>query len=189
MSVFENFEIVNNEIVENRWIEWYHFGIPNEEGILREMARIAMLIFGHCLICTKLDGCYFVERKMPKFPQHTRCDCSKTNKNINEVKLKITAECDIRKITNYIFSDNSTKKHIFESWGYKIDNSLELKREMESQAKRQYSFGNYILKDLDKFGQRIAIETNLKGNIFYSGWLVCPEGKLKNTTPFGGWVK
>lgn len=60
---------------------------------------------------------------------------------------------------------------------------------MELQAKKQYSIGNYTLKDLDKYGQRIAIETKLKGNVFYSGWLVCPEGKLRNITPFGGWAK
>ncbi len=189
MSIFENFEIVNNEIVNNKWLEWYHFGIPNEEGIWRKITRIAMLIFGHCLICTKLDGCYFVERKTPKFPQHKQCDCGKLNKNINEVKLKINTECDIKKFTDYIFANNNSKKYIFESWGYDINNSIELKQEMELQSKKQYSIGNYILKDLDKYGQRISIEVNLKGNIFYSGWLVCPEGKLKNITPFGGWVK
>lgn len=189
MSIFENFEMVSNETVFNRWIEWEHFGIPNEEGEWREIARRVMLIFGHCLICTKLDGCYFVERKMPEFPQHQRCDCIKLNKNISEVKLKIGAVCDIRKFTDYIFANSSAKKHIFESWGYNKNNSMELKQEIELQAKKQYSIGNYILKDLDKYGQRIAIETNLKGNVFYSGWLICLEGKLKNTTPFGGWTK
>lgn len=148
-----------------------------------------MLIFGHCFICTKLDGCYFVERKMPKLPQHSKCDCCKLNRNINEVKLKVNAECDIKKITNYIFAENNAKKRIFESWGYNISDATELKQEMELQAKKQYSIGNYTLKDLDKYGQRIAIETKLKGNVFYSGWLVCPEGKLRNITPFGGWAK
>lgn len=189
MKVFENFEMVNGEIVDNRWIEWYHFGIPNKEGFWRKMSRNIMRIFGHCLICTKLDGCYFVERKMPDLPQHPRCDCKKKNKNIDEVKSKIYAECDIRKFTEYIFADNSSKKSIFESWGYNINNSLELKKEIEAQAVKQYSFGNYILKTLDEQGQRIAIKTNLKGNIFYSGWMVCPNGKLRNTTPFGGWIK
>lgn len=189
MSVFENFEIVNNEIVENKWGEWYHFGIPNEENIWREAARIAMLIFGHCLVCTKLDGCYFVKRKMPELPQHPKCDCSTLKKNIHEVKLKVSAECDVRKFTDYIFANGNAKGNLFESWGFNISNSEELKKEIETQAKKQYSIGNYVLKNLDKHGQRIAVETNLKGNIFYSGWLVCPEGKLKNTTPFGGWVK
>ena len=32
MSIFENFEMVDNQIVNNKWIEWNHFGIPNEAG-------------------------------------------------------------------------------------------------------------------------------------------------------------
>lgn len=29
----------------------------------------------------------------------------------------------------------------------------------------------------------------VNGQDFYSGWLVCPNGYIKNTTPFGGWIK
>lgn len=189
MNIFDNIEIVGDQIVNNNWIEWYHFAIPNEPGIWREVARMVMLIFGHCLICTKLDGCYFVERNMPKQPLHNRCDCDKIIKDINKVKIDINADCDIRKFTEYVFSQNIDKKTIFESWGYTIEDSDELKKEMETQAKKQYLMGNYILKGLDENGQRIAIQINLKGNMFYSGWMIYPNGKLKNTTPFGGWVK
>ena len=189
MSIFENFELVNNQIVNNKWIEWYHFGIPNELDEWRKLAIISFSIFGHCRICTNLDGCYFIERNMPPLPLHNKCDCKKLNKNINEVKSNIHAECDIRKFTEYIFSDNSGKKRIFESWGYTIKDSSILKKEIESQAEKQYSMGNYKLKGLDRQGQRIAIEINLKGNIFYSGWMVYPNGLIKNTTPFGGWIK
>ena len=45
----------------------------------------------------------------------------------------------------------------------------------------------YRLKNLDKNGQRLAIKTTLNGNNFYSGWIVEPEGIIRNTTPFGGW--
>ena len=38
-------------------------------------------------------------------------------------------------------------------------------------------------------GQRLAILINLKGTMFYSGWMLYPEGKIKNTTPFGGWIR
>lgn len=105
-----------------------------------------MLIFGHCLICTKLDGCYFVERKTPKFPQHKQCDCGKLNKNINEVKLKINTECDIKKFTDYIFANNNSKKYIFESWGYDINNSIELKQEMELQSKKTIFYWKLYIK-------------------------------------------
>ena len=111
MSIFENFEMVDNQIVNNKWIEWNHFGIPNELGAWRKVAIISFAVLGHCRICTNLDGCYFVERNMPEQPQHERCDCGKLNKNVTDVKSSIHAECDIRKFTEYIFSGNK-EKHI-----------------------------------------------------------------------------
>lgn len=44
------------------------------------------------------------------------------------------------------------------------------------------------MKNLDIMGQRIAIETTLNGISFYSGWIVEPNGVIRNTTPFGGWL-
>ena len=37
--------------------------------------------------------------------------------------------------------------------------------------------------------QRMAIPINLGEHKFYSGWLLCPEGLIRNTTPFGGWIR
>ena len=31
MSLFENFVYKNGEIVDNSWVKWFHFGIPDEE--------------------------------------------------------------------------------------------------------------------------------------------------------------
>ena len=39
------------------------------------------------------------------------------------------------------------------------------------------------------YGQRLAIRVNIAGKSFYTGWLLEPEGKIRNTTPFGGWIK
>ena len=80
------------------------------------------------------------------------------------------------------------KKNLFESWGFSINNSNYLKNEFERQALEQYLNGNYVLKNLDIMGQRIAIETTLNGISFYSGWIVEPNGVIRNTTPFGGWL-
>ena len=52
-----------------------------------------------------------------------------------------------------------------------------------------YLVGNYLLKNLDSNGQRLAIPVILAGKTFYTGWMLEPEGKIRNTTPFGGWVK
>ncbi len=186
-SAFDNIVVINDKVINNRWIEWEHPGIPNESGIFRELMRMLLCIFNHCLICTKLDGCYFLERKMPELPQHNRCDCFKIERQIQQVQNIAKAECDIRKFTDYIFKGAGGKKQLFESWGYKIENSQWLKEEFENQAKKQYITGNYELKDLDISGQRISIPINLNGHYFKSGWMVYPDGKIKNTTPFGGW--
>ena len=49
--------------------------------------------------------------------------------------------------------------------------------------------GNYLLKNFDSNGQRLAIPVILAGKTFYTGWMLEPEGKIRNTTPFGGWIK
>lgn len=183
----KNFEEIDGEIKYNKWIEWNHFGIPNNLGIQRELIRLVLLIFGHCLVCTKLDGDYFVESNMPQMPFHDNCDCTKITKSKPIVLNRINAVCDLRKLTEYIFTKNNSKKRLFESWGYTIKDSQFLKKIFEDQATVQYKKGCYKLKDVDLYGQRIAIEINLNGNIFYSGWMVYPEGLIKNTTPFGGW--
>ena len=64
-----------------------------------------------------------------------------------------------------------------------------LKLEYEKQALREYLKGNYVLKNYDRYGQRLAIPMTLNGRTFYAGWMMEPEGKLRNTTPFGGKVK
>lgn len=71
--------------------------------------------------------------------------------------------------------------------GYSVDNANDLLEVFKVQALNNYLNGNYILKSLDKYGQRIAVSIKLKNKEFYSGWMVEPKGKIRNTTPFGGW--
>lgn len=147
---------------------------------------------GHCMNCSALDGCYFVEGNMPLQPLHEHCDCDKIVISYSKVKNVATAECDIRKITEYVFKDSDISKgknELFFKFGYDINDSLYLQYEFCKQALNQYLSGNYVLKNLDRMGQRLAIPIRLNTTFFYSGWLLCPEGKIKNTTPFGGWIK
>lgn len=37
MGVFDNFKEVNGKIVNNQWVEWVHFLIPNKPEWLREI--------------------------------------------------------------------------------------------------------------------------------------------------------
>lgn len=181
----------NDKIVYNRWVEWDHFMIPNNPEWLREILRNLMAFLGHCMNCSALDGCYLVRRNMPAQPLHNRCDCNTKDIEYAKAEIKAQAECDIRKFTEYVFKDKETSKgknQIFYDMGYTIDESAWLKQEYMIQALKQYKQGNYVLKNLDRRGQRLAIAITLKGKTFYSGWMLCPEGKIKNITPFGGWL-
>ena len=55
-------------------------------------------------------------------------------------------------------------------------------------ALEEYLKVNYKLKELDGYGQRLAIPIELKGVKFYTGWMLYPEGFIRNTTPFAGWI-
>lgn len=194
MGIFDDLIQIgeNGEIVYNQWIEWDHFLIPNNPEWLREILRNIMAMFGHCMNCTALDGCYLVTRNMPEQPLHERCDCRKNNISQSIVRSNANAECDIRKFTEYVFKntqDSKGKNQIFYDLGFNIDDSDYLQTEYNKQALNQYLNGNYVLKNLDRRGQRLAIPVTFNGTSFYSGWLLCPEGKIKNTTPFGGWIK
>lgn len=190
--MFESIQEVNGEIVNNQWIEWDHAGVPNKPKEYRDIIRFVLSLLGHCMNCTALDGCYFVERNMPVFPLHERCDCKKIKINSSIVKANSKADCPIEKFTSYVFTDeikSKGKKSIFESLGFKSEDSKTLKYELEKQSLTNYLICNYLLKNLDSNGQRLAIPVILAGKTFYTGWMLEPEGKIRNTTPFGGWTK
>lgn len=194
MSIFDDFIRFdeNENLSYNRWIEWDHFLIPNKPEWFREILRNLMAIFAHCMSCSALDGCYLLDTNRPKQPLHEHCDCRKKDISFSKVENKSYAECDIAKFTEYVFKnvrDSKGKNKIFYDLGYSVKDSEYLKKEYCRQALKQYLLGNYKLKNLDRRGQRLAIPTDLKGKKFYSGWMLCPEGKIRNITPFGGWIK
>ncbi len=190
--MFESIQELNGQIVNNQWIEWDHVGVPNKPKEFRDIIRFVLSLLGHCMNCTALDGCYFAERNMPMFPLHERCDCKKIKISSSIVKANSKADCPKEKFTNYVFTDeikSKGKKSIFESLGFSVKDSQRLKLELEKQGLANYLLGNYVLKNLDSNGQRLAIPVSLAGKTFYTGWMLEPEGKIRNTTPFGGWTK
>ena len=189
--MFEEIKELDGQIVVNQWIEWDHIGVPNYPKEYREICRAILSLTGHCVSCTALDGCYFIERNMPAYPLHNFCDCKKIKTSIYKVKRNAKAECPISKFTDYIFTDDiksKGKKKIFELLGYGKSDSEILKKELENQALKEYLSGNYLLKNLDGNGQRVSIPVFLAGKGFYTGWILEPEGHIRNTTPFVGWV-
>lgn len=191
MGVFDDLLVIENngKVLNNEWIKWVHVLIPDSPAELRDMLRSIMVFLGHCPSCTSLSGCYFAKRNRQKYPMHIKCDCIIKIIPYSTVKAKAKAECSIEKFTNYIFREGNSKKALFEAMGYSIQDAQSLKNYYEREALSAYLNGNYILKEVDQYGQRLAIEIKLGDYIINTGWKLEPNGKLRNITPFGGWVK
>ena len=97
MGIFSNIVYKDGEIVDNSWIKWIHFGVPDEESAERELKRKNLAAALHCLCCTALSGCYFAINNKPE--KHPNCDCGQ--KTISKPKNESRATCDIRKFTEY----------------------------------------------------------------------------------------
>lgn len=177
----------------DKWVKWFHAGIPDEPEWQRQIARAVAMIFGHCMECTALSGCYFKDEeilKCPKHPQHENCDCKKINIGVPSA----VADCDINKFIGYIFSDkyaSNGKRNLFEQLGFTYQDSAFLKLEYERQAREKYLSGNYKLGKLDSNGQRMNIGIDFvhpdKGLVsFISGWMTRPNGQITCNTPLGG---
>ncbi len=179
MNLISNsINVDNNGNINNvGWVEWQHVSFG----------------FIHCPICLVLDKCWFCFNKKPKIPQHIKCHCivNSISKPIANINSKAT--CDIRKFSEYIFSDKyawNGKRKLFESLGFSKEDSQYLKNEYERQAVKNYCDGQYSLGNLDISGQRININIEFKRNgrqvVFKSGWMVKPKGLITNNTPFAG---
>lgn len=157
--------------------------------------RDKLNIFNHCLICTGLSGCFFPYLNKPRYQLHDYCDCELYP--IIKPNYIAEAYCDLRKFTEYIFTNtiNSKGKNaVFAEWGFTINDSTYLKSELEEQAKQKYLTGDFVRGKIDKYGQRITItitlQTNAQGaKIFKSGWLVHPLGRITCNTPFTGYTE
>ena len=100
MSIFDDLIRVdkNGKFSYNAWIEWEHFLIPNKPEWFREILRNLMVLFGHCLNCTTLDGCYLSNSNRPEQPLHEERDCKKKSLNYSKVKTNANAECQLKNL-------------------------------------------------------------------------------------------
>lgn len=196
MGIFDNVIYKDGKIVDNSWVKWVHWGIPDKEGEAREAIRAQLSILGHCKPCTVLSGCYFVKSRLPKKQAegdellHPYCDC-KLNQ-IAKPMQQVTAHCAIEKFSGYVFAEKyvkNGKKALFESLGFSIEDSNHLKTEYERQAKHKYLNGDYEIRGLDpQYGQDINIVIQLKSSTIRdirmnSGWKVHPLGIITCNTP------
>ena len=162
------------------WVEWKHISMGKT----------------HCPTCLKLDKCWFVKANMPQLPQHAYCHCTAIPKSTRMVQAQAKAVCAYEKFAKYALdptnSKNKGKAAMFESWGYTVADSKWMMTEYERQATEKYITGEYLLGELNTYGQRINIYITLPrkdgtGSLTYkTGWIAEPNGKIRLVTPYGG---
>lgn len=176
MGIFDDIIEVdeNGNINYVGWVKWKHVS----GGIW------------HCPVCLILDKCWFSNSLKPELPQHEKCHCIVEKISTPIPQNNTEAACDIRKFTEYIFSDKYSwngKRKLYESLGFTVNDSNYLKKEYEIQALKNYCNSKYKLGKLDSQGQRINIDIEFMKNNrklkFASGWMVRPEGLITNNTP------
>ncbi len=189
MGVFDTFIENDNLIINQQWIEFNHSGIPNYPNNLRWFVRVIAVVFGHCLNCTSVSGCQFLEMKSPEYPFHPNCHCEKKQIIAPKPIYSAKAFCNINKIENYALTNKNGKIGVFKALGFDENDAWYLKSFLEREAVNKYTKGEYELGRLDIYGQRITIMIEFNERKFKTGWMVHPLGYIKNTTPFCGWGK
>ncbi len=143
--------------------------------------------------CDKFNGCYFIVKQMPKYPQHINCRCrlEKIAKPIPYITAQAT--CDIRKFTEYVFDEEKSKgkKQLFESWGYTIKDSDYLQQRYISQAIQKYCDGEYQYAGVNNYAAKISIEITLinddgKEQKVKTIWKLKEKGEIELVTPYSG---
>ena len=132
------------------WVEWIHIS----KGMT------------HCEVCLKLDKCWFADENKPLLPQHPYCHCTVNPLPLSRVLNEAQSECRLSKFDPYLFDPERVYDHgkgkLFESGGYKIEDSEWLQKEFKKQALEKYVAGQYTLGKLDKRGQRMNITIELQ---------------------------
>lgn len=162
------------------WVKWLHRNLSNK----------------HCPECLKLDKCWFLKTKAPPWPHHPHCHCLLQPISHDVVLKNAVTKSDYSKFDPYLFDPENFYKHgknkMFENWGYTINDSKWLQKEIEKQGLEKYVQGDYKLGVLNKYGQRISIRIEIprrgtKESVsFITGWTVLPNGQIKLNTPYGG---
>lgn len=171
---------LNNTRNVVQWVKWAHH----------------LTGFLHCAECLSLNGCFFTREKAPSWPHHEKCHCTLEPVDYLVVLANARTRSDYKKFDPYLFNTLGIYKHkkeqLFAQWGYTVDDAKWLQSEMERQAHRKYTQGEYELGKLDLFGQQINIRIEIPrrdqpGSVsFISGWTVRSDGELRLNTPYGG---
>lgn len=188
----DDLQELSGAVTAGKWVKFYHPDIPDAPKELRETMRMLAASSGHCLECTALSGCYFIdeEGKRPDNPLHYVCHCG-----LRQASAPIAgALCPLECFTDYIYSDkfiDNGKRGLLEAAGLYKEHSELLKEEYERQAMEKYYSGDYTLSFRDDRGQRIKIPIDIPcadGTALsvISVFMVHPNGSIVCITPIGG---
>ena len=138
-----------------------------------------------CVECVALNKTVFLNNNKPEFT-HPKCKC----KNVPYKLKKITLDFSMKKIIEYLFVDPD-KKAMMETMGYLPEDSQEVYDFLSKEVIDSFRQGNYMLQNLDKYGQRFRIFVNLigkrhrQGQIYkvHAGCVAYPSAKIKIATP------
>lgn len=138
---------------EPNWIKWVHHSQgPN-----------------CCLECLSLDGCLFLEDRVPVWPHHPNCHCTLDPVSYSEVLFTAVVKSQYTKFDPYLFNTTGmythTKEKLSAQWGYTVEDARWLQAEIERQALEKYLSGEYTLGKLNKDGQRISIRIEIPRKI------------------------
>ena len=143
--------------------------------------------------CDKFDGCYFIVKQMPMYPQHPRCQCQIKKLPTAISRKTVKVNCDIKKFEGYIFSDkyDDGKRELFESWGLNIYDSENLQSLYKTQAIEKYCEGEYEYIGTNDYFAKIKIIIEIttiegKNQKVNTIWKIGRKGELTLITPYSG---
>ena len=215
MAMFDDFldKILSNF---SEWIQvkdaksnWTLDNAPKtqNEGVDTEVVK------SHCVKCVVVNYCWFKNEKSKK-PEHfdystfsdkaleklkgieglyhPNCHC-KEIAIPNPTEKTISIIVDDRKIDDFYRRKNG----LAVAWGYSFLEKNIFKKEFINSVLNEYLNGNYSIFKYDEHGIQITIIATVPGinyklgraYKFQTGFMIYPNGRIENTTIFGGKAK
>ena len=160
MGIFDNFIYKDGESIDNSWVKWFHWGVPDEEGREREKTRNRLEGLGHCKPCTVLSGCYFVKSRRYIFS--------------NEEKYLLNGKRELFESLGFLKEDSEYLKMEFDV------------QAKQKYLNGDYEIGK-LDEHGQRINITITVDSATRKNIkLVTGWMVYPLGKIVCTTPLGG---
>ena len=212
------FDDLLDRILSN-FSEWIQVQDPKSDWtldnapIIKDVGVDKEAVKPHCVKCVVANQCWFKNEKgkkpesfdYSKFSDnvlqklkgtdglyHPNCHCKEVAIP-NPTKSSISIVIDDRKIDDFYRRKNG----LANAWGYSLLEKNDFKKAFINSVLKEYLNGNYVIFKHDGFGIQITIIASIPGinykkgrtYIFKTGFMIYPNGKIENTTIFGGKVK